>query len=336
MINFDCTVGSLLRSVRRGQCTNYQAPPSLRRPFTRLPAEIRNQIYEECLVSHSVIDLTALKSQDAQTPRAKGYDLTVQLLVVCRQVWREALPVLYGQNAFHYDLEAMWSYHRPQAWRICFGLELDDLYACLRCQMYQDIKIVPGSSAPTSHPTEEEIWNPNLKLVRQLQVTINPYSYLEWRYRHRTAFPRHNFTCPHNVRYSLPEHLRADLLVIRTPIRALMSSTEDAEQWRRRCDHDQARDYADLVAYAHVHSRFTVLAGKQPMLETTANGSVPAYIRELLRTGLFDTKHTEDSENRQLLDPTSQTQRAIVTAAAQKGDSIFKRSGEELASIAIF
>ncbi|KAK3070342.1 hypothetical protein LTR53_010626 [Teratosphaeriaceae sp. CCFEE 6253] len=317
MFTCDSTVGSLLRTFRPDEQHSQQKPSSFGRSFTTLPAEIRNQIYEELLVAGSVINLTALRSQGARSPRTERYGLAVHLLVVCRQVYCEALPILYGQNAFYYDLEAMWGYHRPKAWRVRFDLELDDLYTCLKCQMYQDIKNDLGTPALDTHLGQDAVWSPNIKLVRRLQVTLNAFSYPEWRYRHRTAFPRHNFTCPHSVRFSLPQHLQADLLVIRSPSRALMSGAEgsigqnwyniaaryhstDAQQWRRRCDRDRARDYTDLVAYAQIHARYVILTGTKPRIESSAHEGVPGYIREFLRTGLFSVQRAIEPLNEQL------------------------------------
>jgi len=278
MIAYDTAVNTLLKMFRPVHRTTDRLPAGIGRPFVTLPAEIRNQIYEECLVSDRAIDLTALRRCETLAPQRQSYGLTARLLVACKQVYAEALPILYGQNLFYYDLESMWSYHRPQAWRRCFHVELDALYACLKCQMYQDLNHKIDTPALDMTPQGDDMWNPNLSFVRRLQVSLVPYTYLEWRYRHCTAFPRQHFTCPHSVRYSMPSKLQVDLLVVRIGSRALMDPEEcinrqnwyrvasryesrDAHTWRSRSERDEVRDLSRLVEYARCHARSIVLAG---------------------------------------------------------------------------
>ncbi|KAK1042150.1 hypothetical protein LTR12_017520 [Friedmanniomyces endolithicus] len=282
--------------------------------------------------------------------------LTAQLLVACRQVYLEALPILYGQNVFYYDLEVMWSYHRPQAWRRCFRVDLEDLCACLKCQMYQDLKNEVDIPALDMVPQGDDVWNPNLKLVRRLQVTLVPYTYPEWRYRHRTAFPRQNFTCPHSIRYSMPQHLQVDLLVIRAAGRALMTRKEcsdrqnwycvasrygstDAQEWRSRSNRDKARDLQTLIAYARYHAHSIVLAGigTKPYFESRPREGIPAYLRNFLGTGTFDMRCARDGEDDdEWAGLGTGTRMATTRAAQQQGDALVKVTGNELASIPIF
>ncbi|KAK0948748.1 hypothetical protein LTS01_025978, partial [Friedmanniomyces endolithicus] len=75
MFTYDSTVGSLLRMFRPDEQNSQQKPFSFGRSFMTVPAEIRNQIYEECLVGSSVITLTALRTQCARSPRTERYGL---------------------------------------------------------------------------------------------------------------------------------------------------------------------------------------------------------------------------------------------------------------------
>lgn len=60
-----------------------------------LPPELRNEVYELCLISNMPLDIQCL---DASTPHEHG--LTPSLLHTCRQIYQEANGILYGLNIF--------------------------------------------------------------------------------------------------------------------------------------------------------------------------------------------------------------------------------------------
>ncbi len=79
-------------------------------PFTylSLPAEIRNQIYKLCLVSHKLIVVslaTATSNHAASSLSPKVHNeagLCPAILSTCRQIYNEANDTLYSDNTFYW------------------------------------------------------------------------------------------------------------------------------------------------------------------------------------------------------------------------------------------
>lgn len=77
--------------------------------FTKLPLEIRRLIYEQVLVSASVLAGVANMVGKEKTKRRmlNSYipitDIDSAVLRACRKVYTEALPVLYGGNTFKFS-----------------------------------------------------------------------------------------------------------------------------------------------------------------------------------------------------------------------------------------
>lgn len=69
---------------------------SRRNSLLDLLQELKDQIYEECLVSSQAIDIHCLSS----IPGPTTLGLSTALLQACRQIYTEALDVLYGLNTF--------------------------------------------------------------------------------------------------------------------------------------------------------------------------------------------------------------------------------------------
>ncbi|KAL8806451.1 MAG: hypothetical protein Q9182_001366 [Xanthomendoza sp. 2 TL-2023] len=75
-------------------------------PFLRLPAEIRNHIYRECLLVEGIINPYPLYYQDQRIVPGGQVRPSVALLRVSKQVECEAQAILYGENTYHLNLEA--------------------------------------------------------------------------------------------------------------------------------------------------------------------------------------------------------------------------------------
>ncbi|PIA91637.1 hypothetical protein CB0940_09589 [Cercospora beticola] len=75
--------------------------------FLDLPPELRNRIYKLCLIADSSIRCAGYLRLDLGkvTSDMSGWDtppgLVTNLLSTCKQVYQEAMPVLYGNNAFY-------------------------------------------------------------------------------------------------------------------------------------------------------------------------------------------------------------------------------------------
>ncbi|KAF2869841.1 hypothetical protein BDV95DRAFT_89008 [Massariosphaeria phaeospora] len=79
-------------------------------PFTKLPAEIRNMIYEYSVVANEKIRIVGHKDTKGRmiAKRTFGYlgprnDINLSLLRVSRQVREECTPVLYAKNRFCFE-----------------------------------------------------------------------------------------------------------------------------------------------------------------------------------------------------------------------------------------
>ncbi|KAL8664291.1 MAG: hypothetical protein Q9168_007932 [Polycauliona sp. 1 TL-2023] len=68
--------------------------------FLRLPGEIRNQIYEECLVVNGTINPHPTNYQDNRVVPEGHSKPLVALLGVSKQVKKEAESILYGENTW--------------------------------------------------------------------------------------------------------------------------------------------------------------------------------------------------------------------------------------------
>ncbi|KAL8922351.1 MAG: hypothetical protein Q9208_005204 [Pyrenodesmia sp. 3 TL-2023] len=73
--------------------------------FARLPREIRVQIYGQLLTTTSPIKNLGelVRSKMYFTSYLEQPDLDARILRTCRLIYTEALPILYGENDFHFD-----------------------------------------------------------------------------------------------------------------------------------------------------------------------------------------------------------------------------------------
>lgn len=73
-------------------------------PFVRLPAELRNRIYEFTF-HDTTVKVHERRKHHGQLHRKK-YQQSCGIIFVCRQIRHEALPILYDASTF--DLTCVW------------------------------------------------------------------------------------------------------------------------------------------------------------------------------------------------------------------------------------
>ena len=79
----------------------YESQPELFFMFpSRLPPEIRGNVYQYCLVTDKAIDLCCLRRHSKDRPRPSEIDIDPCILQSSRQIYIEAIDVLYRQNLF--------------------------------------------------------------------------------------------------------------------------------------------------------------------------------------------------------------------------------------------
>ncbi|KAG8527370.1 uncharacterized protein KY384_007522 [Bacidia gigantensis] len=76
-------------------------------PLFKLPREIRDDIYGLLLVTKDVY----LRPQylPRELPKTRRYDISVQILGVCKDIYLEALPILWGKNTVYLKSLLYWS-----------------------------------------------------------------------------------------------------------------------------------------------------------------------------------------------------------------------------------
>lgn len=206
---------------------------------------------------------------------------------------------LYGENLYFIDLTSSWRFSRSLQWLKCLGLHFEQQNICLVCQrndlhnLTADAECLPES------------WNPNLDKVRRLQVSVQQYTYSEWKYRQPSAFPHTSQSCLHVPSGALQEQLHLDLLVIRVLQGSLLSvedsrrlscwytisqsyNVRDVELWKMEGNEDLKRLVEDVLQFAARKASNVIVSrlGKLPRIlsETTM---IPRYISGLLQTGQY-------------------------------------------------
>ena len=266
--------------------------------FFTLPREIRDQIYAECLLTSSdVIPLSNLRTDASLRPPTQNLGLIPSVLRSCRQIHEEAVTVLYSENFFFADLVTPWAYTQPLRWRQCFQFEPDDLLICLKCEQE------PESGRPSVN-SDRSAWTANTGLVRRLQISIRPYSFLQWRLRQRSAFPNRFAGCAHTLATAIPSNLTLDVLIVRILKRSLLYQDEyiprdnwfaigfryqgpDSVEWRRHATKDTSRVARALFALGARIAKVAILAGPDfvPYMFPTAIESLPRWMTRLLHSG---------------------------------------------------
>lgn len=266
--------------------------------FFTLPREIRDQIYAECLLAPAdVIPLSNLREDASLRPSSQKLGLVPSILRSCRQIYQEAVTMLYSENFFFADLVTPWTYTRPLRWRQCFQLAPEDLLLCLKCEQEQE-------SSLSSLSSDNLAWAANTKLVRRLQVSIRPYSFLQWRLRQRSAFPNQLARCTHTLATAIPPNMTLGVLVVRILKRSLLYQDEciprdnwfaigfgyqgpDSVEWRRHATKDTSRNARALFAWGGRIAKVAILAGPDfvPYMFPPTIESPPRWMTRLLHSG---------------------------------------------------
>lgn len=90
-----------------------------------VPSELRNQIYEYLLVDPQSVTIGAELHGDDTVSTVSDFAGSSAIIHTCRQIYHEALGILYGQNVFRFQ----WSVHRPKG--LPYGIIVaDPVMAC--------------------------------------------------------------------------------------------------------------------------------------------------------------------------------------------------------------
>ena len=265
--------------------------------FLTIPRELRDQIYAQCLLVRGIIPLSNLRTVASLWPPHQAFGLNPSILRVCRQVHEEGTLVLYRENFFYADLVAPWAYNRPLRWRQCFQLDPDDLVLCIKCQRQ-------SGSIVSSTNEDGFSWTASTQLIRRLQLSIRPYSFLQWQFKQRSAFPDRYTSCTHTLPGAIPMDLSLDLLIVRMSKRSLMFldecesrdswtllalrySTGDSVEWRKQAKRDVAREARALFALGGRTAKTTLFAGPGfvPYVSSPLVDPLPRWLVRILRSG---------------------------------------------------
>jgi hypothetical protein len=77
-------------------------------PLLKLPAEIRNCIYEYAFARGSIDFMKDSASSDDSSPHSRKHQGASALIHVYRQVRHEALPIFYTNTTFHFSSLDQW------------------------------------------------------------------------------------------------------------------------------------------------------------------------------------------------------------------------------------
>ena len=266
--------------------------------FLRLPRELRDHVYDECFVAARPINLQNLAPLSKNSV-SQCLCLAPNFLASCRQVHEEGMTKLYGENLYFVDLTSPWRFSRSLQWLKCFGLHFEQQNTCLVCQRNDLHNLTPDAKRLL------ESWNLNLDRVRRLQVSVQQYTYSQWKYRQPSAFTRTSHNCLHVPSEALREQLHLDLLVIRVLQRSLLSvedsrrpscwytisqsyNVRDVELWKMEGNEDLKRFVEDVLQFAARKASNVIVSrlGRSPRIlsETTM---IPRYISGLLQTGRY-------------------------------------------------
>lgn len=170
---------------------------------------------------------------------------------------------------------------------------------CVACQRNK-----PHSSIPETRPALDQ-WNPNIVRIRRLQISLQQYTYSQWKYRQPSIFPRIPSGCLHVIQNTLPPQLRLRLMIVRILDRSLLSiedsktpscwhtvslryNNRDVEQWKLEGNEDLSRLVECVLRFARQTADTVVFSkpGRSPcvLVKTTFT---PKFIRNLLMTKLY-------------------------------------------------
>lgn len=267
-------------------------------PFLSLPRELRDRVYDECFIAAKPINLRNLAPYP-HAPVPQRLYLIPNLLASCRQVYEEGVIKLYGGNLYFVDLTSPWRFSQSMQWRGLSKPHPRPLDICLVCQRTTPFDMISTDKSLLGP------WNPNLRRVRRLQVSLQQYTYSQWKYRQPSAFPRVPQSCLHVSYMALQEPLQLDLLVIRISEHSLLSiedsrrlscwyaiaqgySSRDIDSWKAKGGQDLKRLTNDVLRFAARNASNIVITspGRSPLLLTNST-TIPQYVLGLSRTGQY-------------------------------------------------
>lgn len=319
--------------------------------FLQLPRELRDRVYDECFIAAKPINLQNL-SPSPRSALSQRLCLVPNLLASCRQIHEEGLIKLYGENLYFVDLTSSWRFSRSLQWHKCYVLQAEQLDVCLACQRKSLHDQTPDAT-PLS-----EAWNPNLSRVRRLQVSLQQYTYSEWKYRQPSAFPRIPQGCPHMSYVALQPQLRLSLLIIRTLERSLLSvedsrrptcwqsvsqryNVRDIEQWKFEGEEDLSRLVEDVLQFATETADHIVVSGSGHTPWVFARAAMtPRYILDFLETGRYLGSEVPDIAkvpfDKGNFKGPCRVQERIITVARMSGSKAVSLHGEDVAFTSIY
>ncbi|KAK3677840.1 hypothetical protein LTR37_021508 [Vermiconidia calcicola] len=274
--------------------TAHSPPKSL--GFLDLPREIRDDIYEECLVSNDMIELCNLRLDSARDRSNKQrLGLVPNLLRTCRQAQEEGSKILYGSNTFYVDIQPMWQYTRSRDIRDLLADQLCSQrpYACIACSdrvhavhSARDANSKRSDMTVLQHwgtrmPGPSTTWIRQINLVRRLQIALRPYSYSQFADTRMIKFWLQGIAakedrelvcaCSHSLQHAVPHFRHLDLLILHIAKPALAVAEEDLElssavlypigaaAWRRQVHQDMARETSWLLSFAKQSAKVIVI-----------------------------------------------------------------------------
>ena len=259
--------------------------------FLDLPREIRDEIYQICLVSDTMIKLSWLQhsSKNRITAKERRLDIHTDILRTCTQVRDEGRKIFYGLNMFYVELQARWQYTRAAAFRDLIDEDVwtDRPLACLKCSKKihgltsEDIAAPKGPGCLESQLGIREIcWGNNASRVRRLYVNLRPYSYQQYhniyaiKFHLRNLHNKHDRAlidyCSHCFEVAIPPKMQLDLLIAHVTKRPVVSAEDNntliatyhylirAAEWREDSKKDMAREVAHLLEFASLNARVVV------------------------------------------------------------------------------
>lgn len=97
-----------------------------------LPGEVRNKIYRNLLVHANYVDTEAQR-----LGRAVRTDLHPVILRVCKEIYNEAISILYGENIFRYDYPYSGCHQREKSYLLS-----SDFYASVSFEMIKRVGVL--------------------------------------------------------------------------------------------------------------------------------------------------------------------------------------------------
>lgn len=318
--------------------------------FFELPREIRDHVYEYCLLSKCAVDLNRLRT-GVERPRKKhALGIQPSILRTCRQALDEGNKLLYGSNIFYLDIVTFREYYRPIDFNGSLQLMSESQRSCLACQLYENRQ--PFFLPPAVQPIRAS-WNHQIRQIRVLQICVQPYTYCQWRQIQRASFFVNRIQCHHTIANGLPPVECLDLLVIRVVKRSVFAETEvsrpenwtsigykfqttESRSWRASSSRDTARDLKSLLRWSKNRAKACIVSqpGRTPYTTTALHGRQSALLRNFLRTGCLVENSNETQGLKDVVPDTitAVLRQSVTSSARRQGDLLVCPSGTTLAS----